>query len=150
MPFIPTTTLTQAGGLELDYVQFTSDAVCSATTEAGATTIVTANAITFDGATAVLIEFFAVTHTISAASLNAFMVLYDGAASIGQMWQGKEATAQAAGSVYGAHRFTPSAASHTYSIRGYVSAAGDITVYAGAGGLGVRMPGYIRISRVSA
>jgi hypothetical protein len=42
----------------------------------------------------------------------------------------------------------PTAASHTYVISSQNGGAGTSTVSAGAGGAGVNMPGFIRITRV--
>jgi hypothetical protein len=44
---------------ELDYAQITSSVYPTATTEASSTPIVTGNAVTYDGSTPVLVEFFA-------------------------------------------------------------------------------------------
>jgi hypothetical protein len=51
-------------------------------------------------------------------------------------------------SIMAKRRLTPSAASHTYSVRGWRATA-NITLTAGAGGSGVKVPGYIKVRRLS-
>jgi hypothetical protein len=48
----------------------------------------------------------------------------------------------------GFRRLTPSAATHTYSIRAYTN-TGTADMQAGAGGSGAKAPMFIRITRVS-
>jgi hypothetical protein len=45
-------------------------------------------------------------------------------------------------------RLTPTAASHTYSIRGYTNTGSSVTVDGGAGTSGVIMPQFIRQTKV--
>lgn len=139
-------------GYELDYVAFTSGVSVTGTTEAGATTIVTGTSITYDGNTAVIIEFFAPSvATPTAAASNYVQVwLYDGSSSIGSI--GVVVTTAAAAenvSLRVARRLTPSNAAHAYGIRCSVpNTTGGPIVNAGAGGTGVYVPGYIRITAV--
>lgn len=140
----------QLPGHEYAHKEFTGYVTISATTEATATTIVTAPAVTFDGATAVLIEFYAMDFLSNAhASGNAvFLALYEDGASIGQIGVlSISANANLQVPVRVARKKTPSAGSHTYSIRGYRTNADGIAV-AGSGGSGDEMPGFIRITRV--
>lgn len=135
---------------EVDYVALTSSVNVSATSEATADTVVTANAESFDGSTIAIIEFFA-PRGRPAASTNATIdyVLYDGSSSIGLLGRQHSAAASSANfAVYLVHRLTPSNASHTYSIRAFVS-TGTGAVTGGAGGSGNIMPGYIRISKLT-
>lgn len=134
-------------GYEFDYAQWTSNVQPTATTEATANTVVTGNAVTYDGSTAVIIEFFCpdARPDAAAASRSMQLWLYDGSSSIGQI--GALSTPAAASDVKPIVcrvRITPSAAAHTYSIRASVS-AGTGRLNAGAGGNGVIYPGYIRI-----
>lgn len=136
-------------GYEFDYKEFTSPVSVTAVTEATANSVVTADAVTFDGSTAVWIEFFSpLVHpdfTASSRILN--LVLYDGSSSIGQLGS---ITTPAAGELDAPtlvkRRLTPAAASKTYSVRAYVN-GGTGGVTAGAGGAGAYVPGYIRISK---
>lgn len=134
---------------ELAYNEYTSDVTVTATTEATANTVVTASAVTFDGATQAIIEFFTPWADQPATPATLKFWLYDGSSSIGQT--GMYASSSANGGttslylpVYLSRRLTPSAASHTYSIRASVT-SGTGTVHGGAGGAGVLVPGFIRI-----
>lgn len=137
-------------GHEFDYAEFTSDVTVSATTEAGANTVVTGNAVTYDGATIVMIEFFSPhVDPQTTAGANIWIVLYDGAASVGH-WGLAQTPANATTRVpvYLRRRLTPSAASHTYSARAYRGTANG-GIAAGAGGNGAVMPGFIRITKAT-
>lgn len=136
-------------GYEYDYVEKTSSTNLTATTEATANTIVTANAVTFDGSP-VIVEFFTydVRTDTTAASRIATIFLYMDGSSIGfwatiknsvngieQRWSGTLR-----------RRLSPSAGSHTFSVRGTTN-AGTAVCDAGAGGSGVVLPTYIRITK---
>lgn len=142
-----------SGGLtELDYVQFTSPVTISATTEAGANTIVTGSAVAYSGSQVVMIEFFCpALQTADATDAIVRLWLYDGSSSIGRLAtlvnSSPDGTIGTIAPCFAVRRLTPSAATHTYSIRGE-RAVGDGTANAGAGGSGNIMPGYIRIVEV--
>lgn len=135
---------------ELSYVEFTAAVTVTATTEATANTAVTAGAVSLDGSTKIKIEFFCycAAPPIASSAVMQFW-LYDGSTSLGTIGQ---INSPAAGStpdflpVHLDRRFTPSAASHTYSIRASVN-AGTGTLYAAAGGVTLAVPGFIAISR---
>lgn len=140
-------------GYEFDYAQKTTDTSITNTTEGTADTIVTGNAVTYDGATIVEIEAFAGWQppNVSAGSMTIW--LYDGAGSIGAMGTFINPGTLAA-AITGMRvpaklsvRITPSNAAHTYSIRASV-ASGTGTVKAGAGGNAALYPAYIRITKV--
>lgn len=140
-------------GFELDYVQITSNVTITSTSDgaSGGTAIIDGNAVTYDGSTRICIEFYtdALLLTAAIAGHLVRINLYDGTTDLGRM-------AEAAGVVTGvSHRFpvlarrllTPSAASHTYHIRGIKDASGDTaSVLADAGGSTLRMPAYMRIT----
>lgn len=139
---------------ELDYVEYTSGSINVTATAAGsATTIITGNAVSYDGSTAVIIEFYCPDANWGGSG-NAGdlfqLYLYDGSSEIG--WAGilanQVAATAARQAFYGSVRLTPSNASHTYSWRGTVTAgARPIALSGGAGGSGARWPMYIRITR---
>lgn len=136
-------------GYDYAYTEFTAPVSITATTEATANTIATASAVTFDGATSVRVTFESpdVTPDITVAGRRITYVIYDGAASIGLLGYVFGQTTNAANvAVHQSRKLTPSAGSHTYSIRAFVS-AGTGTVSAGAGGAGNEVPGYIRVER---
>lgn len=136
-------------GGELDYVQITSAVNPTATSEATANTVVTGSAIAYDGSTVVLIEFFtegAITPAVNGAYM--FIVLYDGSSSIG-LWgycQNLTGAASFAMPVLLQRRLTPSAGTHTYSVRAFCS-SGTGSIAAGAGGAATNMPAFIRITK---
>ena len=136
-------------GAELSYNEITGNVTVSATTEATATTIVTASAITFDGSTVALIEFWTPSFSIP-ASANGTIVLYQDGSSLGFL---HSTTATASGAIDQEitcmRRITPASGSRTYSIRGY-RATSNCTIQAGAGsGSAVYNPAYIRITKVA-
>jgi len=125
-----------AGGVELAYNEFTSNVSVTATSEATANTVVTASAITADGSTPIVIEFYA-----PSVDANVAIVLYDGSSTVG----GVLAFNGAQVPIYVPKRLTPASGSHTYSIRAY-KPSGSPSVQAGTGGSGNNMPGFIRIT----
>ena len=139
------------GGKELDYVEQTGNTTVTATTEGTANTVVTGSSVAYDGATVILVEFSAplARPDVSVAGRTIQIILTDGGTSLGTI---AEIDCPAANSmvvpVRGSRRLTPSAASHTYDIRAYVN-VGTGVVYGGAGGAGVYVPAYIRITRVT-
>ena len=139
------------GARELSYVQFTSAIAVTNSVEASADTIVTAAAIAFDGSTPIIIEFGAPDVT-GAAAAGALMIfrLFDGSSSIGAPYilRSETAAGPRLGVRFTVPKFTPAAATKTYSIRATTtSTTGAPQVGAGAGGAGAFMPGFIRITR---
>lgn len=132
-------------GYEFDYAQATSGVAPTATSEATANTVVTGNAVTYDGSTAIWVEFFTpAARPDSTAGRTMTFALYDGSSSVGLM--GTITMAASTGdtkTILLRYRLTPSAAAHTYSIRAYVS-AGTGSISGQAGGSGLFVPLYIR------
>jgi hypothetical protein len=140
---------TGSGSSQLDYVALTSTVNVTATTEATANTIVTGSAVVYDGSTAVLIHFFAPEVFMDADDRNITFVLYDGSSAIGVLARYFVGDIHLVGDRFAGHAFvrlTPSAASHTYSIRAFTN-AGTQQVSGGAGGSATLFPGFIRIDR---
>lgn len=137
-------------GYEFDYVQKTTNTTITATTEGGADTVLTGNAVTYDGSTIVMVEWWSPQVSTPAASGGITLVaLYEGATILGY-FNGPTAQAvanEAYGSQSGRYRFTPSAASHTYHIKALVT-TGTGTVSGGAGGTGAFLPTFMRITKV--
>jgi hypothetical protein len=136
-------------GQELAYAQNTATVNITATTEATAQTLVTAAAITGDGTSLILVEFFAMAwEAVAVANADIRLSLWDGGTSLGQIGalrQNTSTTQQFTGPVYTRVRLTPSAASHTYAIKGHNSAAGTGVIFSGAGGAGNAWPMYVRL-----
>ena len=141
-------------GYEYAYAQFTSTVSVTATTEGTANTVVTAAGVAFDGSTIVLVRFFSelVSPASDAAGRTLSVYLYDdtggGAASIGRIGMFRTpATGLDNKPAVCELRLTPTAATHTYSIRAAVSAITG-TIAGGTGGLAGTAPGFIQILKV--
>lgn len=135
---------------ELDYVEFTSNVLPTATTEGAANTVVTGSTISFDGSTTIMIEFFSwgSRPDSSGAGRTLTLYLFEDGVSVGLI--GFMNTPAAGFDNKPLHLFrrrTPSAGNHTYSIRASVS-TGTGLVGAGVGGSGNAVPGFIRIRKV--
>lgn len=136
-------------GHEFDYAAITSAVNPTATSEATANTVVTGNAVTYDGSTDVWVEFFSHNSRPATDASGRTMTfwLYDGSSSIGSIGLVGTPAANGSNSVVCARiKITPTAAAHTYSIRASVS-GGTGLVGAGAGGAGNASPAYIRITK---
>jgi len=139
-------TPSSGSGAELDYAQFTSPVSITATTEGTANTLVTGASVAYDGSTVVMIQFYC--PYITPASTNGASVIVqvnEGSTVLGYICSVLVPTgAQMNIPGNGFMRLTPSAASHTYSIRAF-RGTGNGTVGAGAGGAGAYRPGFMRI-----
>lgn len=137
-------------GFEYSYAQRTSTASITATTEAAADTVLTADAVTFDGSTNIFVEFYAPRVDAQATSgAHVVLYLYDGSTSQGLIWQGTNnanVTLRFGGVFIRVPVRAPSAAAHTYSIRASTG-SGTATIAAGIGGAGQYRPAYIRVVR---
>ena len=135
-------------GEELAYAEFTASTNFTATTQAGANTLVTAPSITCDGVTPIEIEFGCPSLSHTAAGGSTILVLFDNGVDAGLMLNTKciNATSlEGRGNV--SRRFVPTAGAHIFSIRAFTG-AGTATAHAGPGGAGNYMPGFIRVTRV--
>lgn len=136
--------------IELDYVEG-SDTSITATSEGAATTIITSSSLSYDGSTPVIIEYFTPELQLSVTTTTALILaLFEDGSSIGWIEVYLlSATLQQRQSAIFRRRLTPSSGSHTYSIRGWLTASGAAASSGGgAGGSGNRMPAYIRITKV--
>jgi len=136
-------------GQEIDYAQITSPVNVTASVEASGDTVVSGNAVTYDGSTVVMITFYAPAFSPAAGANNLSFLLFDGSSSIGYIGGslGSDASNVMRVPIMLSRRLTPSNASHTYSIRAIVN-TGTGVVSAGAGGAGAYQPAYIRITKV--
>jgi hypothetical protein len=139
-----------AGGVTvIDYTQFTSSVDIASTSEGSPTTIVTAGAHTFDGATLACIEFYAPGFTTNAVAGSGFFLdLYQDGTSLGRMCiiQNPSAGSGLTTPLFARRYLTPASGSRTYKIGGWSFSAADPVVNAGAGGTTATLPGYIRIT----
>lgn len=136
----------QLPGLELAYTEYTAIVNITATTEAGANTIVTAPAVTFDGATPAWVEFYA-PWIDNQSSFALMLILFQDGVSIGKIAEVYGAASEVAATVTPKRKITPAAGARTYSIRAHMNVASSGQVQGGLGGAGNFMPGFIRISR---
>lgn len=142
------TIATTSPSAELAYVERTTSVAIAATTEATATVVLTAPALTLDGATAILIEFFTPEAPQNTTAQEMWFVLYGDGAAIGVL--GHMKFPYAATPFFGKRRITPAAGAHTYSVRAYRASAGSggsPAINAGAGGVGQLVASYLRIAR---
>jgi hypothetical protein len=131
---------------EVETVDITSDVSITASTDGTANTVATASAHSFDGSTLVLIEFYCPqTDNNGGASGGGVVVLYDGSSSIGNLGVYQTFPSSDGPAMHMVRRYTPSNASHTYSIRAYKTDSNNQTLKFGGGGSGNFMPGYLRI-----
>jgi hypothetical protein len=147
-PFVSATSGDLAGK-QWDYAQGTAASTSvTATTEAGADTILTGNNVTYDGA-AVMVHYYCPDATPpSTAGVALTFWLYDNGASIGQMGLIQApASASSRRATKMEQQITPAAGTHTFGIRASVG-SGTGTVRAGPGGNGQQAPTFMRITKV--
>jgi len=133
---------------ELAYNETPADVPLTATSEATAHIVGTASAVTLDGATPIIIEFYS---SLVGAGPNAgnatALWLYDGATSLGRIgYVSTPAAANLYTPVRVSRRLTPSAGVHNYTIRASITGGTGGIVASGVGGTGVPVPAFIRIS----
>src|SRR5262245_33328021 len=134
--------------LELAYVELQSQTAVVATTEAAADVLVTAPALTFDGATKICLDTHFPTFGEHSTSQSAHLAFFEDGVSLGKIWHSNFGDDRQAGPD-GRRYLTPSAGTHTYSVRAWKGGSGGTApaIYAGAGGAGNYLPGFLRISQ---
>jgi hypothetical protein len=147
-PWVPLWPVAPVTMGELAYNETPADVPLTATSEATAHIVGTASAVTLDGATPIIIEFFA---SLVGAGPNAgnatALWLYDGAVSLGRIgYVSTPAGANLYTPVRVARRLTPSAGVHNFTIRASITGGNGGIVASGVGGTGVPVPAFIRIS----
>lgn len=136
---------------ELAHAEKTTATPVASGTEAGADLVVAAPAVTFDGATAVLIELFAPAVVPATGVANSLVMvwLYLDGVSIGRMGSvGNPVVGQMIAPFHAVRRMTPAAGSRQFSFAA-TQTGGNGTVFGGTGGLGQYMPAFIRITRAA-
>ncbi len=135
---------------ELAYAELTAPLPLSAAnTEASPITVVASPAVTFNGTTPVVVDFFMPAVAPGAAAGNAIQAwLYQDGVSLGRLLYVQNA---AAGNlitpVHASRRLTPSSGSHSYAV-GAAAVGANGNMYCGAGGTGQYLPGFLRVTRV--
>lgn len=130
-------------GYVFDYVEITGSVNVTGASEGAATTIITSNSITYDGLTAVMIEFYA--PDVQPGTSYVILDLHDDTAN---GFLGFMSFQLVRNSVHVVRKITPAAGARVYSIRGLVD-AGTGAVNVGGGGAGVRFPAFLRISKAN-
>lgn len=128
----------------------TSAVTVTSNNEALPTTVLTASALYFDGATEIEVEFYAPFVDLNdGAGASLGLCLWDGATNLGRIFLAKSG---AAGDFWypctGKHRLTPSEGVHTFAVKGFQS-IGNALVMGGAGGAGNQVPMRLSIRRVN-
>jgi hypothetical protein len=132
---------------EVNYTQYTADVTLNTTTVGTAVQIVTSGAITYEAVPHV-IEFFC--PALRSSTGQCFLILRDSTTVLGTIM--REVASGDPGEIKASRRLTPTAASHSYNIAGWLSAAGSWVASGGSGGTAgdgsTYLPGFIRIWRI--
>ena len=126
----------------------TTPLTVTATTSAGANTFIAGNAVVYDGSTRIKVSVFIPSVTVNdSPGLPVYVTLWDGATDIGQIDVTFGLEAVSAG-FYGERYLTPSAASHTFSVKSWTDPTPTIdpVLVAGPGGTDELMPAFLRIT----
>lgn len=138
------TTLTSR---KLSYVEFTSPKTITSTNSASPDNIVSSAAVTVDGSTEILVEFWCPGSYLRSGGANPIMSLWDGSTELGTAELYLPGTAGEFPCSFKRY-LTPSAGSHTYHIKAYDSVGSPGPIFqVGAGGTGTYLPGFIRVSK---
>jgi len=129
-------------GTELDYKQITADVSITGTSEATAQNVIVGNAVTYDG-TRVKVEAWIPLTVPGGGSF--YGLLYRDATLIGQFVMG-DAAATARSMAYGVGFDTPSAGSHTYSMKAW-TASGTSVVRLTPGTNANFAPAFLRVTK---
>lgn len=134
-------------GYEIGYDQITANVPISATVESAGNTVIACAAHTFDGG-AVLAHFYS-PEIAPGTGGQVIVSLFEAATQIAELVEVIAGTglANAGETASGFIRFTPSAASHTYTVTAFRITANG-TVVAGAGGTATPAPAFMRFTKV--
>lgn len=137
-------------GQELAYAERTSNVTINSVAEGSATTIVTAGAVTVDGSTPLIVEFFAPSIAYGGSGITSGINLWMDGVDQGRLFDGSVVGSVSANYPLGTvtRRITPSAGSRTFSVRGWCGAT-NLVVQGGTGGAGQPLPMFIRVTRAA-
>lgn len=141
-------------GHEFDVASVTAAVTVAATAEASQTTIVAGNSVTYDGATAVVIEFSCDRVVVETGATKVVVInLYEDSTNlcrIAVLINNGEGTGNLIIPAYGRLRRTPSAGAHTYTVKAH-STGGTATIGAGSGsgGAGTDAPILLRVVKAA-
>jgi hypothetical protein len=134
-------------GAELQYTEITTGVTITATSNATPDVCITGAALTFDGATSIMVEVFSYSlSTPAQQGGEVSLYVWDGATNLGRVVrQGGGGTATNIACVCFRMRVTPTAGSHTFSVRGTVNVSSG---FFSAGSAPGQSPAYLRVTRV--
>ncbi len=131
-------------GYQFDYKSLTTNVSTSATTEAGATTFIAGNSVTFDGG-AVLIHVFS-PKVVPASVTEMVISMFQVSTAIGYACIGYNLE-RMGGSVFFID--TPAAGSHTYTAKLWLDSGNTSSqLQGGAGGVNTLTPAFMRIVKI--
>jgi hypothetical protein len=135
------------GGGEVGYAEITANVAASVVAQASAVTIVALPAITFDGTSTYLLQFFGV--VLVPTSASCYVNLWDATTDLGYWNQAISTSAgQQNFTISLSRRITPSAGSHTFIAKAW-STTTAATIVAGPGtGSAVFQPAFLRCVKV--
>lgn len=131
------------------YGEITAPVSVTATTAAGAQSVINPGNLTYDGGP-VLVEFWCqnLQTPNTGAGASTLLNLWDANTDLGFLAQIISPSAGANGiSLLARRRLTPTAGAHNFNVRAWVSPSGTGTVSAGPGGPGAVAPASLRIVR---
>lgn len=133
---------------EAAYVEKIVNTDCTATTELTADTIITGARITADGVTPYVFEVNFTAWGQNSSTAVSKLVLFEDDYAIGTIWASRAydtSLSASPGGKRGRLIYIPALGSHTYSIRGWVSAASTFRTAGGRGGSSTDVPFSLRI-----
>ena len=139
------------GSAELDYAEATADVSgVTATTEAGATAVLSGNSVSYDGSRVKLEFFCPEVVNVAGSGTNILTVVFlRDTTVVGQaviLETGSTFQNSKGGSVVCFD--TPDAGSHTYAVKAFSGATSpNYTIKAGAGGSGNLLPAFLRVTK---
>lgn len=136
------------GSQEIAYGQVTTNMLITDTSESTGTALITAGPAAYSGAPVIAEFYCAYLQGPTTLGGTTTITLFEGTTEITRLILTAcyVSGLHTASSAYGAFRFTPSAATHTYSICGFASTtAGTPQIIAGAGGTATYAPAYLRM-----
>lgn len=138
-------------GFEIAYDQITGTVNIASTSEGAPTAVIAGTSHVYEAVPYLFHFHTPVAVDSSAAGGTLTVLLMEDAASIGRIAVLDSVTVatQIQSALTGELRFTPTAAAHTFGISAFVSSAtGTPSVGAGAGGSGVVVPAFLRVTKV--
>lgn len=132
-------------GDELDYVEQTTGAVVTATSEASPQDVVVGNSIYIDGSTRIRIEGYIPYVDFTSASI--ITNLWEDSTNLGRISFSQITSGYVVAACQGYRYRTPAVGVHQYKMRIWKINAGACNYYCGSGGAGNAMPAYLRVTR---